>query len=261
MLNPPTPDILYHYCSIDAFQSIIQSRRIWLSDLSKSNDSQEGKIASRIILDALKEDYGHTRDELDFIQKDYERIARGISCMGISLSAKKDRLSQWRGYGDDGKGIALGFSGKWLIQTSYLRPVYYSKEDQTQLISAHIRDLSTVIKNNDLASVKKRLFTIGQEILYQYKDDFFSEEDEWRLKRNVTKKEPYLEIKRRHANGKIISFFELPLLNDDPPLVAPISHVLLGPKNNIPKKFFLELLDNNGFTNEINVCPSRGSYQ
>lgn len=33
-----TSDIVYHYCSLEAFLSIIQNASLWLSDISKSND-------------------------------------------------------------------------------------------------------------------------------------------------------------------------------------------------------------------------------
>lgn len=35
------PKVLYHYCSLPTFQKIIEGRSIWLSDISKSNDSME----------------------------------------------------------------------------------------------------------------------------------------------------------------------------------------------------------------------------
>jgi len=37
------PDILYHYCSADTFYEIIKSKSLRLSDITKSNDSQELK--------------------------------------------------------------------------------------------------------------------------------------------------------------------------------------------------------------------------
>lgn len=36
-----TPDVLYHYCSMNSFFNIIRNRSIWLSDVSKSNDKDE----------------------------------------------------------------------------------------------------------------------------------------------------------------------------------------------------------------------------
>lgn len=36
-----TPRILYHYCSLETFQNIVENKSIWLSDVQKSNDSKE----------------------------------------------------------------------------------------------------------------------------------------------------------------------------------------------------------------------------
>lgn len=46
-------EIVYHYCSLEGFLSIIQNSSIWMSDISKSNDCLESiyicnKIKNRI---------------------------------------------------------------------------------------------------------------------------------------------------------------------------------------------------------------------
>lgn len=46
-------DIIYHYCSLEGFLSIIQNASLWMSDISKSNDCLENiyirnKIIKRI---------------------------------------------------------------------------------------------------------------------------------------------------------------------------------------------------------------------
>ena len=48
-----TPETLYHYCSTAAFQSIVEKRELWLTDLSLSNDNLEGKWAVRRYLDSF----------------------------------------------------------------------------------------------------------------------------------------------------------------------------------------------------------------
>ena len=35
--------IVYHYCDLNAFLNIIQSKKLWLSDVNKSNDKEEGR--------------------------------------------------------------------------------------------------------------------------------------------------------------------------------------------------------------------------
>lgn len=36
--------IVYHYCDVNAFLNIIQSKKLWLSDVIKSNDEEEGRF-------------------------------------------------------------------------------------------------------------------------------------------------------------------------------------------------------------------------
>lgn len=45
--------IVYHYCTLDSFMSIISNKSIWLSDITKSNDSMEIKWITRYINDPL----------------------------------------------------------------------------------------------------------------------------------------------------------------------------------------------------------------
>ena len=56
MMNDQFPDILYHYCSVPTFFNIMKNHSIWLSDISKSNDSQELNWAT----EQFKEFYRYT---------------------------------------------------------------------------------------------------------------------------------------------------------------------------------------------------------
>ena len=110
------PETLYHYCSVQTFYDIIKNKSIWLSDLSKTNDSQEliwmkGIVERKLLPQVEKnireevsgwDEWKVTRDLLK--HSDFK-----ISCWGFCLSKKKDNLGQWRGYADDGAGIAIGF--------------------------------------------------------------------------------------------------------------------------------------------------------
>ena len=40
-MGETAPDVLYHYCSLDTFCNIMKNQSIWLSDVTKSNDSKE----------------------------------------------------------------------------------------------------------------------------------------------------------------------------------------------------------------------------
>lgn len=90
--------MLYHYCPMSSFLKIIESSFIHCSNLSLANDPNEIMLAqNEVISDFLKDVAGlqpHLRNN------SHEFFA-------LSFSRKEDLLSQWRGYGDMGKGVML----------------------------------------------------------------------------------------------------------------------------------------------------------
>ena len=101
--------IVYHYCSLETFMNIAENKTIWLSHSRNTNDKTECLYALQNIVSVLKK-YNSTEknDELiNEIIRETESIADFpyIFC----CSKDKDLLSQWSKYGDNGKGIAIGF--------------------------------------------------------------------------------------------------------------------------------------------------------
>ncbi len=47
--------MIYHYCDTTAFNSIISTKKIWLTDITKLNDCTEYASGFDLILDVLKE--------------------------------------------------------------------------------------------------------------------------------------------------------------------------------------------------------------
>jgi len=84
---------LYHYCSNDSFHSIIENRSIWLSSLSLSNDSMEGKLLADIIF-TLAQDDGLNTDAIKQLQLSIENLENIIDALGFCLSKQGDLLSQ-----------------------------------------------------------------------------------------------------------------------------------------------------------------------
>lgn len=46
--------IVYHYCDLHAFLNIMRTKTLWLSDVKKSNDADEGKILLKKLLNHLE---------------------------------------------------------------------------------------------------------------------------------------------------------------------------------------------------------------
>lgn len=119
------PKVLYHYCSLETFCNIIKNKSIWLSDLSRTNDSKEliwlKEIVKREVVPQIQsqklEEHGGVASapsewKLADVLLKYASLQ--VSCWGFCLSGRADSLGQWRGYGDDGAGIAIGFDGEKL---------------------------------------------------------------------------------------------------------------------------------------------------
>lgn len=103
--------MLYHYCPMSSFLKIIESSFIHCGNLSLANDPNEIILAqNEVISDFLKNVVGlqpHLRNN------SHEFFA-------LSFSRKKDLLSQWRGYGDMGKGVMLEIDLEVLKACNYL---------------------------------------------------------------------------------------------------------------------------------------------
>lgn len=215
--NPKLPSTLYHYCSISTLLSIIENKNIWLSDAEKTNDftemkfllsnigevieqilaSYEGKYPKEILL-KTKEITVETTEKL--LLKNIPIVKYAKSFL-ICFSEASDLLSQWRAYGNDGNGVAIGFNAELFNDFAqgsyYLTKVIYNQERTLDFLHAAIeKSLSYAIESSinkesniyDIfeltMNISMLIVTIWQES-FVYKNDMFSEEREWRLFRKL----------------------------------------------------------------------------
>ena len=101
-------DTLYHYTSIDGLNSILSSRKIWLSDCRFLNDRDEFNKAKDMFLSRFD---GSLRDILEAA---FHWSGRDTYHCVFSLSKSPEVLSQWRTYADNGRGAALGINRRHL---------------------------------------------------------------------------------------------------------------------------------------------------
>ena len=108
---------LYHYCSNSTFCSIINSKSIWLSSMSLSNDTMEGKWLREIMIGKLRTASVSPATFQAAIEK-FDLMLEISDRLGFCLSEKDDLLSQWRGYAEDGAGVSIGFAKDFLQDKS-----------------------------------------------------------------------------------------------------------------------------------------------
>jgi hypothetical protein len=109
----PVPPVIYHYTDSGGLRGIIETGRLWLSDVFSMNDSSELNHGFLIFLNALEVKAVSHNAQLfakrlwDFRNRiGIEKIGNYFTC---SFSKAGNDLGQWRAYADNGRGYVLGF--------------------------------------------------------------------------------------------------------------------------------------------------------
>lgn len=110
----------YYFCSLDNFKKIMESKCLWLCDLTRSNDSQEVLRAYQILWERVKDrlqasdlDSAMLTEQTNLLDSDFKLQAMIDIPFGCCFCAEDDLVQQWQEYGDKGRGIALGFDMNW----------------------------------------------------------------------------------------------------------------------------------------------------
>jgi hypothetical protein len=107
-----TTPVVWHYTDRVGLKGILSSNRVWASDYETMNDPEELRTGRKAVANALsraKLDLGmakSVREHVDFAQEVMERGRTFV----LSASSDGDSLAQWRAYGDDLRGYAIGFA-------------------------------------------------------------------------------------------------------------------------------------------------------
>lgn len=164
--------IVYHYCSLDSFNSILKHRSLRLTNILKSNDSMEISWICRYYEAEFKKAYKNTSDLFkacisperfrgyvklfadEFFDENYADFRYYVTC----FSYQNDLLSQWRGYADDGRGAAIGFDLDVLKEITTVSPeiskpsivslhkISYSEAEQREVVHQIVKELIAEIE-------------------------------------------------------------------------------------------------------------------
>lgn len=107
--------LLYHYCSAPTAFAILQSRVFRLSALSAANDTLEGRVLGQVFSQLLAAT-GLPKGVVDVASVLVEGYPESTEGFAFCLSTDGDLLSQWRAYGRDGTGVAIGFASDILAK-------------------------------------------------------------------------------------------------------------------------------------------------
>lgn len=116
-------NILYHYTTMSTFYNMIEHSlqyedgdihpkyiTMWATHYAHQNDPTECQLFFKGLENSIL-NYART-NKIDITSSDKKLIQQpwyGLNLFTISFSKQEDDLTMWRGYGQNGDGISLGF--------------------------------------------------------------------------------------------------------------------------------------------------------
>jgi hypothetical protein len=281
--------ILYHYTSNENFISIIKGKKLHLSSLNHSNDTQEGmqffEHVKGILFEKLR-----CRDQ-EIFEFHVKNFCEDEGAFGFCLSEEKDLLSQWVSYASDGGGVAIGFNKEKLDrllveppedrQGLQLKKVDYSQSIEEKLSLDDIANLA--MKHELIFQINTEKMSADELLLgstnpvnnsandylgliqkispyrYVFKNPTFAAEKEWRLYCHNSNILLWFEFELdfKAKNNLIIPFREFPSFNLPNDI---IDEVILGPNNKTPDYIIEAMLLQSGFE-KVKIRNSESTYR
>ena len=233
------PKSLWYLCSFETFVKMFDKKRMWFSDVVKSNDESELFIGQLIAdnmdadFDKVLKDKGieYAKNQIWDLSKSeiIREIASPCHVWASCFTTNVDNLWMWKEYGDNFNGIAIDFD---FIK---LKELVSSLNDKNDLVSFYLFPVKYggSISKNEIANFIKLIKEILLEKMYnqtllnsfakyfsKFKTEHFSIENEYRIialnevKPRIRKK--IKEEKVEAAGNRVIDNFgdELPITKE-----------------------------------------------
>jgi hypothetical protein len=284
-------DVLWHYTSTEALIRILESSSLHLICYRFMNDPSEGRLASALVeacwQNALARAVDHPRLDIDWLRKhccvpalDYPGTD-DQSTFVFSGSTRRDLLSQWARYGDDGRGVALGLEidtnalrfgtqkGSWLYGPYLSRVAYWSPTtsgSDTEAIpgtssTALVGMLSDrlyefLMRAENGIEIENGLLMVAEGLTPSIKASGYAEEHEVRIsaQTDLHSKASYRLKASRHGIAPVV---ELPLHGAGVRLTS----VLVGPRLGPETLWSLRWLKEKYDLKTLSILPSNLSYR
>jgi hypothetical protein len=244
-MDRPTSD-LYHYTSLGSILKIIPERTLHATDARFLTDASE----MRVIVENLKFAMTSVANPDDFTSRLHAQLRAwlenrlselGNAVFVACFTQNGNLLSQWRSYGDPGKGLSIGFDPDKLADTAYSQhftvgQCIYEPKRQKQIAAEVLSAIETQARLMFPDSPARALFepvfaaveTDLLKIAVLFKDQAFREEAEWRLVSPVISNYVVSDIKFREGRSLLTPYmnFELPTGHNRR---VELKHVWIGP--------------------------------
>ncbi len=112
------PETIYHYTDDKGLKGILESGKIWVTDIFDLNDPSELLHGLSHAMDILKSKQIESLPDTKRFATHFSHFRPFVREIAhffvVSFSSDGDELGQWRAYADDGRGFALGFDARSL---------------------------------------------------------------------------------------------------------------------------------------------------
>jgi hypothetical protein len=202
-IKPGPSTTLYHYTSQNGLQGILRAKCIWASHVRHLNDLTEYSLAFKLAEAMIESDdsINKTFPKMPALLKCLRNRAKNLNVYVTSFSEHSNKLSQWRGYCQDGIGYSIGFSPQTLLRTcanllpqgitSLLTKCVYKESDIEPHIKNSLDRLKELLSKSVCLSPAEGTALL-KDLLYRFtmavamraarlKHEGFEEEHEWRL--------------------------------------------------------------------------------
>lgn len=248
-------------------------KKLWLSDAKYMNDKYETIQINTVVNDLLKklkENSSIDKNRIAQFEKYYKELKSKQHFL-MCFSEKADLLSQWRGYGDDAKGVSIGFdfdnmfypkspysvNGESLTaQLGYQNVDYKDDERLEEWISntiksnqnikgvvAFFKDFDTIVKHSH--------FKEEHEVRLVYTPENQKQEGTDVATSDISKK-----ILFRTRNNQIIPYYEFDFSRRQ----KLIQKIIIGSKSPLKIEDLKHFLSECGFEH-VNVSESCSPYK
>lgn len=242
--SPALPKILYHYTTQSGLLGILSAKKIWATQIHYLNDTKEFWHALEVAEASLSAGIGETeipdhREKLISLRAGLETLVGADTCV-VSFSESRDSLGQWRGYGGNQPGFAIGFDFEKLkrialVSGGALDPCMYGSNDQMDLMGALIAQAV----GGTLSDLRGFIHPVKGSLVYIADGEFseklgdvaplmkhaaFEEEQEWRI---VCRPRLDMPIKHRPGHSMLLPYVEINLLCSG--VLECISEIVVGP--------------------------------
>ena len=235
------PELVYHYTTQKGILGIIKNQEMWATQIHFLNDKNEIFLAFKLLNNELVKRFNAAvhPDYKEFLQSIIDYLAtmdHGHICIA-SFCEVGDLLSQWRGYGNLGKGYALGFDLKKLTKLAKKHsfvfwPCIYDPILQQELVNYLIDNWCQKFYGSKIPP-KDMFKSIDIDVCQLapiIKDESFNEEQEWRLISSiVTDDLPRFDF--REGQYSLIPYYNFPIT--DPDTGHCINKIVVGPSPHV----------------------------